>query len=76
MTPSAAREEVSVIDEWIPVERELPRPGRVVDTKIHDESGWRNETPLKLLKNLWFFPDGSMYVYYRPTHWKPIKGLK
>ena len=19
---------------------------------------------------LWFFPDGSMYVYYTPTHWR------
>ena len=22
--------------------------------------------------NLWFFVDGSMYVYYRPTHWQPL----
>jgi hypothetical protein len=23
---------------------------------------------------LFWFPDGSMYVYYTPTHWKPIVG--
>ena len=22
--------------------------------------------------HLWWFEDGSMYVYYRPTHWKPV----
>lgn len=21
---------------------------------------------------LWFFPDMSMYVYYVPTHWRPL----
>jgi hypothetical protein len=21
---------------------------------------------------MWWFPDGSMYVYYTPTHWKPL----
>ena len=45
--------------------------GVVVWTKIDDANGVRNETKLKRQKNLWFLPDGSMYVYYRPTHWKP-----
>lgn len=40
-------------------------------TKIDDEQGPRNEQKLKRQGNLWFFPDGSMYVYYTPTHWKP-----
>jgi hypothetical protein len=43
----------------------------VVDTKIDNEKGCRNEQPLQRQGNLWFFPDGSMYVYYRPTHWSP-----
>ena len=46
--------------------------GVVVWTKIDDVNGVRNETKLKRQKNLWFLPDGSMYVYYRPTHWKPV----
>jgi len=41
----------------------------VVLTKIHDEHGERNEALLKRIGNLWFLPDGSMYVYYTPTHW-------
>jgi len=45
--------------------------GVVVETKIEDEDGVRNETDLVLKGNLWFFPDGSMYVYYTPTHWRP-----
>ena len=44
--------------------------GRVVETKIDDAKGLRNEQPLKRQGNLWFFPDGSMYVYYTPTHWR------
>jgi hypothetical protein len=45
--------------------------GEVVWTKIHDDDGERNVTKLKRSGNLWFFPDGSMYVYYTPTHWRP-----
>ena len=45
--------------------------GKVVLTKIHDLSGERNVHRLKRSGNLWFVPDGSTYVYYTPTHWKP-----
>jgi len=41
-------------------------------TKIDDSNGARNEAVLVRHGNLWFFPDMSMYVYYRPTHWKNI----
>ena len=41
----------------------------VVRTKIHDQDGERNDQPLKRIGRLWFYPDGSMYVYYTPTHW-------
>lgn len=27
-------------------------------------------------KNLWFLPDGSMYVYYTPTHWRSVLNLE
>lgn len=44
----------------------------VVMTKIDDSRGIRNEQALKLHNDLWFYPDDSMYVYYRPTHWRPL----
>ena len=43
----------------------------VVRTKIDDEHGPRNDCTLIRRGPLWFFPDGSMYVYYQPTHWIP-----
>jgi hypothetical protein len=30
-------------------------------------------TKLKVMRGLWFVPDGSMYVYYTPTFWQPIE---
>lgn len=59
-------------NEWIATSQQLPKDGEVVHTKIDDEKGCRNEQLLKRQGNLWFFPDGSMYVYYRPTHWMPL----
>lgn len=44
----------------------------VVMTKIDDQDGVRNEQPLKKIGNLWYISDGSMYVYHRPTHWRPM----
>ncbi len=56
--------------EWMPIET---APDRVeVMTKIHDGKGVRNEQSLKRMGRLWFYPDGSMYVYYTPTHWMPL----
>lgn len=60
---------------WIPISSLRPTPGVVVETKTDDKNGCRNERHLKLgglNGNLWFIPDGSMYVYYEPTHWRPI----
>jgi hypothetical protein len=45
--------------------------GVEVDTKIHDRDGVRNHQTLVRRGQLWFLPDGSMYVYYTPTHWRP-----
>ena len=58
------------MSNWIATIDEVPVDGLVVDTKIDDEHGCRNEQTLKRIGNLWFCPDGSMYVYYRPTHWR------
>jgi len=55
---------------WFNVADSLPPDNEVVMTKIDDANGCRNEQTLKRQRNLWFVPDGSMYVYYTPTHWK------
>ena len=59
---------------WLPIE--TAPVGKVVMTKIDDESGERNEQPLVKSGNLWFFPDRSMYVYYRPTHWRELTAVE
>lgn len=43
---------------------------KVVMTMISDIHGMRNQQELKRDGNLWWTPDGSMYVYYQPTHWR------
>jgi len=58
--------------DWIKVSEKLPPEEKVVETKIDNDKGCRNVQKLKRRKNLWFFPDGSMYVYYTPTHWREI----
>lgn len=63
---------------WIKCVDQLPPTGDVVETKIHDDAGERNVQSLKRYqreahtRSLWFFPDGSMYVYYEPTHWREL----
>lgn len=54
---------------WTDSRIALPPDGKVVMTKIDDSKGCRNEQLLKRQGRLWFFKDGSMYVYYTPTHW-------
>jgi hypothetical protein len=47
--------------------------GTAVDTCI--DAGTpkqRNEQSLVRKGRLWFFTDMSMYVYYTPTHWRPL----
>ena len=63
---------MSATDNYILCADELPPDGVAVMTKIDDEKGVRNEQQLKRQGRLWFFPDDSMYVYYSPTHWKPV----
>lgn len=44
-----------------------------VETKIEDHHGTRNQTTLIKRGWLWFTPDVTMYVYYRPTHWRYVE---
>ena len=55
-------------EAWQPIE--TAPEGESVLTKIDDIHGERNVQTLKRSGRLWFVPDGSMYVYYSPTHWK------
>lgn len=64
--------------DWQPIETApLNTP---VETMILDGSDQRNETTLvqkrrdPSCRSLWFVPDGSMYVYYTPTHWRALEG--
>ncbi len=57
---------------WTACADKLPANGIEVETKINDSNGCRNEQNLKRGGNLWFHPDMSMYVYYTPTHWRPL----
>ncbi len=60
---------------WIKIDNSrlgLPVEETIVMTKIDDEKGERNVQELKRYGNLWMFPDGSMYVYYTPTHFAYI----
>ena len=58
------------MSNWTPMTHELPPEGEVVMTKIKDHDGERNKQKLERHGGLYFFPDGSMYVYYTPTHWR------
>lgn len=58
---------------WIRVADKLPPKGVVVDTKIDRDGKITNHQELKVggeASSLWFVPDGTMYVYYVPTHWR------
>ena len=59
--------------EWKRIMDILPEEYKVVETKIDDGRMIRNQQNLYRYKNLWFLPDGSMYVYYTPTHWREIE---
>jgi hypothetical protein len=58
---------------WIKCIEHLPDEHVVVNTKLDDERGCRQEQRLIRQGRLWFFSDWSMYVYYVPTHWAPIE---
>jgi hypothetical protein len=55
---------------WLDAADHLAPEGVIVETMISDERGTRNVANLKRIGRLWFLPDGSMYVYYAPTHWR------
>ena len=58
------------MNKWISTKDELPEQGVVVETKIDDDAGIRNENLLIYFGGHWFFTDLSLYAYYFPTHWR------
>lgn len=50
--------------------------GIELETKIDDKEGLRNVQSLTRKGSLWFYPDMSMYVYYRPTHWRNLHSAR
>lgn len=56
--------------KWIETKAELPPEEIIVDTKIDDTKGCRNECKLLRRGNLWVIPEKGVYVYYTPTHWR------
>ncbi len=58
---------------WIKTDHLLPKEGVKVLTKIDDSDGVRNEAVLFRQGSLWYSEDGSMYVYYTPTHWRSLR---
>jgi hypothetical protein len=54
--------------EWQPIE--TAPEGVELLTKIDDGDGERNVQRLRRRGRMWWLPDGSMYVYYEPTHWQ------
>jgi hypothetical protein len=59
--------------EWRRTEFEPAPENVVVQTKLDDEQGVRNVQTLKRRGALWWTPDGDMYVYYTPTHWREVQ---
>ena len=53
---------------WYLTANKLPEEGAVVETL--SDGGIQSQ--LKRVGGFWFFPDGSMYVYYVPRYWKPL----
>ena len=56
--------------DWKACANESPANGSIVDTMVKDGDGERNKQKLKRDGGLWWLADGSMYIYYTPTHWK------
>lgn len=59
--------------KWNKLSEVVSKDDVAIETKIDDEHGCRNMAILKPIGRLWYFLDGSMYVYYVPTHWRELE---
>lgn len=60
------------VNDWKYIPWNTPPEDTIIMTKIDDEHGCRNEQKMIFSRNLWWFTDRSMYVYYTPTHWRSL----
>lgn len=51
---------------WISIRAQLPEENILVNAKL---GRYRIVEKLKRVGNLWFCPDGSLYVWGAPTHY-------
>lgn len=51
---------------WIPITKELPPDGEVVETKREND----NKCDLKRYGTLWYNAATKQLVSYTPTHWR------
>ena len=58
--------------DWLPTN--TAPEGMILDTMICDQDGPRMHQLLRREGALWWLPDGSMFVYYAPTHWRAPLG--
>lgn len=55
------------MDSWTHCSYRMPPEGEVV--QVMNNGG----AELVYESGLWWFPDRSMYVYYTPEYWRPVK---
>lgn len=59
------------MSKWYSTNDHTPPEGVMLETKIEDSGGTRNEQRLARFGNLWYTDlKRSMYVYYTPTHYR------
>lgn len=59
-------------NRWRFTKNELPPRGEVVMTE--DSGGSEQKLKRHDQGDLWFYPDGSGYVYYTPFRWRLLDG--
>ena len=55
---------------WIRVADQLPPEEFLVDTKIDDQHGPRQEEQLRRVGEWWWVRNCTRQVFYTPTHWR------
>jgi len=60
---------------WRCTKEVMPKEGQPVETLIKDDlcEGERNAVVLKRKGSTWWYRNGKEFVYYTPTHWRPIR---
>jgi hypothetical protein len=59
------------MSKWVALTEFQPPDGLLVETKIDDDKGIRNQCNLVRKGSLFFVNENlSMYIYDSPTHWR------